>query len=191
MEGTSQREPSESKSADEQLRRELRKAANRILIDAHYTGRQHMLAGQWWGYVTMALGVPASIVAALSSAGAAVSALFGGDPRVTAGLAIVSAVIAGLKATVQPEEKSSGHTAKGGDYVTLRNDAWDYMEIDLRSSASLDALVDRQRRLRERLEGLRAREPRGVPPGAYKRVKKQTDQGWYEYENDPFWKSAD
>lgn len=33
---------------DEELRAELHREANRVLIDAEYTGRQHMLVGQHW-----------------------------------------------------------------------------------------------------------------------------------------------
>jgi hypothetical protein len=173
------------------LRRAPRESANTILTDAEYTGRQDLLVGQWWAWIRLVLGLPGAIVAALTSAGAALSALTNGDPSVTAGLALASALITTLKAALRPEERAAGHTSKGGAYITLRNHARDFMTIDLRSSVSTDALEDRQRRLRERLEALRAQEPLGLPPFAYRIVRWQIGRGQYDYKNDPLWDPGD
>src|SRR5664280_1181950 len=64
------------------LRRELSDEAQRIAIDAEYTGRQHIMAGQAWRGRATKIGLPAAILGASVGSGAAgLTALFGADPR--------------------------------------------------------------------------------------------------------------
>lgn len=79
--------------ADEaELRLELYREANRVLIDAEYTGRQHMLIGQSWRTKATWIGFPIAILTAASSGGAGLSALLGWGTALTVILGFLGAL---------------------------------------------------------------------------------------------------
>lgn len=176
-------------AARDELRDELRKEANRILIDAEYTGRQHMEMGRWWRQRATWIGLPAALIAAAASAGAALSALLGWGTALTVVLGFAGAIAAAVRAFFKPEEQAEAHSAKGADCIAIRNEARRLMNLDLASDTSLDALSDRVRLLGQKYDSLRGQEPLYLAEWTYPRVKAQIEAGNYEYENDRLWQS--
>ncbi|MDQ3691239.1 MAG: SLATT domain-containing protein [Chloroflexota bacterium] len=173
---------------DVELRRELWREANRVFVDAEYTGRQHMLAGQRWRTKATRIGLPVTIITAAASAGAGLSALLGWGTAPTVILGFIGALAGAVQAFFKPDDQAEAHSVKGNAIIALRNDARRFMNIDLQSSISTDALVDRARLLGTRYDALRAQEPLQLPPDAYAIVKAAIARGDYDHENDPLWR---
>ncbi len=173
---------------DSELRRELHQEANRVLIDAEYTGRQHMLYARRWRLWAVWMGLPSVVVAALASGAAGVTALLGIDAWVTAVLALLGASVGAVRSFFRPEEQAARHGIKGEECITIRNRARLLMNIELRLPLSFDALAERVQTLRSTYDALRSREPTGLPEWTYRKVKQEVTAGNYDYENDRLWK---
>ena len=173
--------------SDGYLRRELHREANRVLIDAEYTGRQHMLYARWWRSWAVFMGLPSTIFAVAASSGAALSAIVGLEAWVTALLALLGAMAGAIRQFFQPDEQAVRHGAKGAECIAIRNEARRFMKIELRSQLSLDALTHRVQTLASRYDALRSQGPTDLPAWTYKQVKAELAAGNYSYENDQLW----
>lgn len=169
---------------DAARRAELAHEADRIAEDADITGRQHLAAGQYWRTWATRLGLPATLLATATSAGAGLSALLGAESWIIAGLAFIGALAAAVRLFFRADEQASAHSAKGARYISLRDDARRFERLDTASSLSLDALSDRAQQLGARLNSLRELEPRETPPGHYAKVKAEREAGNYEHRVD-------
>lgn len=169
------------------LGKALWEEANRVIIDSTYSGREHQAVGNRWEVFNRWLGLPAAVVGALLAAGAAVSVLTGGDKEVTAALALVAAALSAARTFLRPDEVAEGHGLKGDRFMSLRNDALHFQQVDLRSSLSEDALRDRLEHLNKRRNELREAPPRHLPEWAYKKAKDGISKGQSGYDNDPLW----
>ena len=169
------------------LRRELHREANRVLIDAEYTGRQHMLCARRWRMCAVFMGLPSTIIAVAASSGAALSAIVGFEVWATALLAFLGAIASAVRQFFQPDEQADRHGTKGAECIAIRNEARRFMHIELRSQLSLDALTDRIQTLARRYDALRSQEPKELPEWTYKSVKAEIAAGNYSYENDQLW----
>lgn len=67
----------------------------------------------------------------------------GGATWLTALLAFAGALAAAVRLFFRPDEQASAHSGKGARYITLRDDARRFGNIDTGSELSLDALTDR------------------------------------------------
>ena len=150
-----------------ELRQHLSDESQNIAIDAEYTGRQHLKAGQQWRSRVTFLGLPVTLISAATAGGAGLSVLLGGASWLTAGLAAVGAVIAAGDAYFKPSEQAAAHSIKGAKYLALRNEARRFRKLDLVSDRSLDTLTDRIHMLGRQYDDLRATEPRELPKGLY------------------------
>lgn len=170
------------------LRRELSDEAQRIAIDAEYTGRQHLMAGQQWRALATRIGLPGAILAsAVGSGTAGLTALAGWDPRVTAAIGFAGAIVGAVRLFVKADDQAAGHSTKGARYIAIRSEARRFRNIDLNTGADLDSLAKQLRDLAGRLDILRETEPRELPPGLYEKVQAQIRAGNYTYEDDPLW----
>ena len=170
------------------LRRELSDEAQRIAIDAEYTGRQHIMAGQAWRGRATKIGLPAAILgAAVGSGAAGLTALFGADPRITAVIGFAGAMVGAVRLFVKADDKAAAHSVKGAQYIAIRSEARRFRKIDLNSDADLGTLRKQMHELGGRLDALREVEPREVPPWTYKKVQAQIKSGNYNYEDDLLW----
>lgn len=169
------------------FRKALWEEANRVIIDATYSGREHQAVGNRWEVINRWLGIPAVVASAFLAAGAAVSALTGGNDRTTAALALVAAGLGAARTFLRPEEIAEAHGLKGDRFISLRNDAQRFQQLDLRSSLSDDALRDRCDQLAKRRNELREAPPRHLPKWAYKKAKDGIAAGESDYESDPLW----
>ena len=174
--------------SDHELRRELHQEANRVLIDAEYTGRQHMLYARHWRRCAIWMGLPSVVLAALASGAAGVTALLGIEGWVTALLGLSGAAIGGVRSFFRPDEQAARHGRKGEECITIRNRARLLMNIELRLPLSCDALADRAQALRSSYDALRSREPTGLPEWTYRTAKKEITAGNYDYEGDLLWR---
>ena len=128
-----------------------------------------------------------AIIASLASGLAAQTALLGLEARIIVPFAVAGAIFSAVRLFFKPDEQAVSHSAKGGAYLALRNEARRLMNIDLHSSLSLDAVTDRMRMLGTRSEALRSQEPMQLPEWAYAKVKAEIAAGNYDYENDSLW----
>jgi hypothetical protein len=173
------------------LRRHLSDEAQRIAIDAEYTGRQHLMAGQQWRRWAARIGLPAAILAASVGSGAAgLTALFGADARITAVIGFAGAIIGAVRLFVKADDQAAAHSTKGAQYLAIRGDARRFRKIDLNGDADLTVLTKQLHDLATRLDALREVEPRELPPGLYAKVQEQIKKGDYAYENDPLWERS-
>lgn len=177
-----------SGTAEADLRGEMRAEANRVFIDAEYSGRQHMLMGQWWRRRQTWIGLPVAVATGIASALAAISALLGWGAAATTILGFIGAIAAAFNLFFRPEAQAQSHSSKGVQLIALRNEARRFMNLDLNTALSDDALLDRVRSIGERYDELRATQPVNLPEWAYVRVKQQIDAGNYDYESDRLWR---
>lgn len=170
------------------LQQALDDEAKRLIIDCVYSGRGHQEDAKWWQRVHAILGLPTEIVTALVASGAAVSALVGAEPWKTAALALTAAILTAVRAFIRADELAEGHAVKGNRYITLRNEARFFREIDLRSDANTKELASRLRELRDRYNDVIETPPRVISRRAYNQARKNIAAGESSYENDPLWK---
>jgi hypothetical protein len=166
----------------------MRAEANRVLIDAEYTGRQHMLMGQWWRRRQTWIGLPVAIATGIASALAGIAPLLGWGAAPTTVLGFLGAIAAAFNLFFRPEAQAQAHSTKGAQLIALRNEARRFMNLDLNTALSDDALADRVRSIGERYDQLRAAQPVNLPEWTYKKVKQQINAGNYDYESDRLWR---
>jgi hypothetical protein len=137
------------------------------------------------------LGLPAAIVSALLATGAAAAAILGQNPLLTAGLAILSAVLTSAHAFFHPDKLAEEHGLKGDRFISLRNDARMFLEIDMPATSSIKELRASIHDLRRRYNALNETSPRRIARRDYEAARKSIAAGESSYENDPLWKELD
>jgi hypothetical protein len=168
-----------------QLLKGLKDEAERLYVDATYSGRAHLNSGSRWQKCNFFLGVPATVVSSFLAAGAAVSALIDGTPWITAALAGTAAILNGLKSFLQPEVKAQTHSVKGNQYLTIRSDARMFLVVDLRSGLPQEKLVSALKDLRRRYNELIQTDPQLIAAGSYKVAQRGVKAGEASYKDDP------
>lgn len=179
-----------TRSSESAQRKALWEEANRVIIDATYSGRAHQRMGTTWDSINRWLGLPAVILSSLLAGSAGVAVLIGAYKWLSATLALVAAGLTAARTFLKSDEVAEAHGLKGDRLINLRNDAIRFQQVDLRSSLSLDALTDRCRVLSERRNAFREQPPRHIPESVYVKTKASIDRGESDYENDPLWKKG-
>lgn len=182
--------PESTSQSEQNLRKALWEEANRVVIDATYSGRAHQMMGTDWNGINRFLGLPAVILSTLLAGGAGVTILVGVHKWIPATLALVSAGLTAARSFLRADETAEQNGLKGDRLINLRNDAIRFQQIDLLSSLSLDALSDRCKILSERRNSFREQPPRHIPKSVYERVKKSIESGESDYENDRLWQQG-
>jgi len=165
--------------------------ANRVVIDSTYSGRSHQAMGVRWDKINRWLGIPSVALSALLAGSAGISAIAGAHSWITAMLALISALLVSVKGFLKPEDNANLHGLKGDRYLSLRNDALTFQQIDLRSDLGVDVLTNRGKDLNKRRNGLREEPPRHIYRSVYETTKKSIDRGESNYENDPLWREPE
>jgi hypothetical protein len=143
-----------------------------------------------WATVSLFLGLPASVIATVTAAGAA-AAVIAHVPALTATLALVAAAITGLRAVLKPEETYQGYSGKGAAYLALRNDARHFRNVRLRTPGSSPSELESElKALTSRLNALTQQPPVRIPTWAYNQAKQSIDAGESDYSGDRFWEEA-
>ena len=168
------------------LRSELSDEAQRIFINAEYTGRQHMYAGQDWRIRATKIGLPVAILTASVGSGAAgVAALFGWDPRITVVFGFAGAIAGAIRLFFKADDQAAAHSTKGARYIAIAGEA---LSEDRPEQRRRNRRVGQGAPRPGGKAGRLARgEPRELPKGLYEKVKADIENGNYNYENDPLW----
>lgn len=164
-------------------REELRKEALRIVEDTEHSGAQHFAAGQWWADRAFWLGLPVTVLIAVTSTGAGLSALTGGATWLTALLTFAVAVAVPVRSFIDADGKAKAHSSKGARYFGLRDDARRFANLEV-PVKSLDALTDRLLTFGERQKALRDEEPREVRADLRDKVRAGIESGDYRHKVD-------
>jgi hypothetical protein len=183
--------PSQGQHVDVELQRSLWNAANEIVVDATWSARSLQKAAARWSTVVVFLGLPANVIASVTAAGAGAAAVVAHVPAVTATLALIAAVITGMKAVLKPEETYQGYAGKGAAYLALRNDARNFRNVRIRvSGGSAAELENELKALTSRLNALTQQPPLRIPTWAYDQAKRSIEAGESDYSGDRFWEEA-
>ncbi len=170
------------------LRKALWEQANSIVIDVTYSGRSHQALGTKWDGIDRWIGVPAVVLSAFLAGGAGVTAILGADSWITATLALVAAGLTAARSFLRPDEEADLHGLKGDRFISLRNDALLFQDVDLRSDASDAELTTALKELNDRRKDLRESPPRHIPRKVYEKTKRSIASGESSYEDDPLYR---
>ena len=173
------------------LHQALNTEAKRLIVDATYTARGHMVAGVRWSMYSYWLGLPTSIASTLLAGGAGISAVTESRPWITAVLAFAAAILSAAHGFLRPGERADEHSLKGNRFIALRNDARLFRELDLRSQTPTAELINRVRDFRKRYAELNETPPLRIPPTDYKTAQRSITAGESNYENDPLWEEME
>jgi len=163
----------------------------RIYVDASYTSRGHLEEAKRWMRWSRVLGLPLAAVSALAASGAALSAIFGQVVWLTAGLALLSAVLTGVRGFVRPEELATAHAVKGNRYIGLRNEALFFLKAELRSATPDSELLVRLRTLLKGYNDLTVVAPHVIEEKQYAAAKRGIEGGEASYRDDPLWRELE
>jgi hypothetical protein len=158
-------------TVSDEAREALTKEARRIHEDCTYSSKGHYEAAARWDHAHLWLGIPSTILAAVSG----VSAL--GDQKILAvATSVAVAILTALSTFLKPNERSAEHRQAGAAYLSLKNDARRFETIELQrvdpdydASLALKVLGDRQNQLNEG--------SRQVPRWAFERARRGIEQG--------------
>lgn len=149
----------------------LCKEASRIEEDVNYTGKSHLNAASIWNRRHYWLGVPATIAGAL--AGAAIVK----DFQIAAGLlSLSSTILAGLVTFLKPYERAAQHKAVGDQFLSLRNDARVFREIEVLESKDMATLSESLKTLSARRNDLNKGGPE-FPRNAFEQARRGIEEG--------------
>jgi len=174
--------------ADSNLRNQLGHEAKRLYVDAAYSSRGHFAEANGWARWAIVLGLPIAMASGLSAAGAAATAIFTNYKAVTAGLALLSAVLISVRGFLRPEQSAEAHGVKAARYLGIKNDASFFLRIDLESPKPDEELIKQLRDLRKTYADLTLAPPHRISAKGYEAARKSLEQGEASYENDPIWK---
>lgn len=149
----------------------LRAEAHRIEEDSIYSAKRHLNACDTWSLRHYVLGIPAALLAALVT-----TVLIKNYADLAQALATVSALLAALLTFLKPNDRASQHRVVGNQYLTLRNDARMFREIDLTELDDDSKKSEKLRQLAERRANLNASAPT-TGYGAFKKARKGLEEG--------------
>ena len=108
----------------------------RLEEDCVHSGKSHFNAAARWSFYNSIIGVPSIALSAL--AGTA----FFKDYAVAAGMmSSVVAVLTALMTFLKPSERAAAHKGAGDQYLTLRNDARVFREIEIDHACDVPAAI--------------------------------------------------
>jgi hypothetical protein len=171
-----------------EFRRAAWRESTKIIIDSLYSARGHQAAAHRWAKVVTVLGVPASVLTALTAGGAGVVALAGKSATVTAVLALVATGLSATRGFLRPEATLQEYEDKGAGYLALRNDVAFFRDVVLPNRQSPEDDVERQlRSFVARRNALNRQPPMRIPGWAYRAAKRGIEAGESDYEGDRLW----
>ncbi len=89
------------------------------------------------------------------------------------------------------EELTQSHALKGNQYLSLRNEARLFKDLDLLADFSAEELQARFKDLWQRYNALNELPPLRYSRNSYEVAKRNIAAGEQDYENDPLWKEHD
>ncbi len=169
----------------------LNREAKRLIVDCTYSGRSHQTAGRRLATLNTWLGGSSTVVSAALSSAAGFTAIFGNQKVLAGALALLAAVLTGLQGYLRFDRHADEHGLKGDRYISLRNDARMFREIDTHLQLTDEERSQRLRDLRQRYNDLNESPPRHIQQNDYERAKQSIAKGESNYEDDPVWKEME
>jgi hypothetical protein len=160
-----------------ELKDSLAKEAGRIEEDCEYSAKSHFNAADIWSTRALKLGVPATIIAALSGLS------FNYCPTIATSLAIAASILTGLITFLRPDDKASTHKSTGDIYLSIRNQARVFREIELNVLGSNDAGYKALKNLADKRDEQNRISP-SIPRKAFETARTGIEQGETEFKVD-------
>lgn len=120
----------EAQTPIEKVKAQIRNEAAEAEKECIIRSRGHFLAARRWDHVNLFLGIPATLLAGVTSLSAFTQHL-SGDPKVTGVLAILVAALTALTTFLNPNEKANLHKSASSTYDELRIKLSLLKDIDL------------------------------------------------------------
>ena len=155
----------------EALRKAMWAEANRIRVDAIYSGRGHQVVAQRWSLISKLGGLPAAMLGGTLCTTAALTALLRKGKAVTATLALTGVVLVAARAFLRPVELAHSHSLKGTECMDLASDATHFQGVALWPTEDPERLKSHLDQLVVRLNSLRLKAPRHIPRSSYRKAK--------------------
>ena len=114
----------------------IRTEIERLEEDSIHSGKSHFNAGARWTQYNFSIGVPSVILSALAG-----TAFFKNYGAVAGMMASAAAVLTALMTFLKPAERASEHKKAGDQYLTLRNDARIFREIEIDHACDTSAVI--------------------------------------------------
>ena len=133
--------------------------------DTEHSAKAHFEAARIWENVNLALGIPATIIAAVSGI-LAISEL----TALAAMTTIIVAILSGLLTFLNPSDRASKNLKAGNTYNAVRNDARIFANIKCKNYNSTDELEKQLDDLNSRRNTLNDDSPQ-ISNWAYKKSK--------------------
>lgn len=156
----------------------LRDEAARIVEDTEHSAKRHFNSCDIWSIVHYALGIPATVAAAAAS-----TALVKDAPTVAQLLGLTAALLVALMTFLKPSDRAAQHKNVGNQYLTLRNDARMFSELDLLNPIDDSKKSEKLERLAQRRNELNSSAP-STPRWAFEKTRKGIADGETTYKID-------
>lgn len=150
---------------------------HRIEEDALHSMKGHFNAGSLWSKAHLFLGLPSAVLAAWAGIEA-----FSDNPEMTAILALLAAALTSTMTFLKPQAVADNHKNSGREYNALKNRVRRFREIDL-LQLEVNVIKKTITELADKRDALNSMSP-DIPRWAYKKAKKDIDEGRAQYSID-------
>lgn len=154
----------------------IRREAERIEEDSIHSGKSHLNSADIWNKVHYALGLPATVAAALAAADIA------DGTYASSLLAAFAAALVAVATFLNPSRKAAEHEVAGNHYLALNKRTRRFREIDLEHLEADDARALLEE-LSNKRDDLNESSPNPLSPGV-SRARKGIDGGEASYRVD-------
>lgn len=158
-------------SIDQAKSSALRREAERLEEDTLYSSKGHFNAEDTWVRRNYWLGVPATILGAVAGA-----TLIKSQPEWATAFTLLASLLTGLMTFLKPNERAALHRAAASQFLSLRNEARFFREIELLQSDRLDELTERLKALSTVRNELNLKSP-SIPRRAFVAARKGIAEG--------------
>lgn len=158
-------------SIDQAKSSAIRREAERLEEDTLYSSKGHFNAEDTWVWRNYWLGVPATILGAVAGA-----TLIKSQPELATAFTLLASLLTGLMTFLKPNERAALHRAAAGQFLSLRNEARFFREIELLQSDRLDELTERLKALSKARNELNLKSP-SIPRRAFVAARKGIEEG--------------
>lgn len=160
---------------------EVLKEANRIKEDSNYSSKRHFNTSQFWERVHYWIGIPSVALAAIASASALSEWQYG---AVVAGvISIIVAVLTAINTFINPSQKSEIHHKMGNSYLSLKNKARIFHNIESSEFQNDEDLRIALKELTDKRDELNYNAPQ-TPYRYFQSARKGIEEGESTYEID-------
>lgn len=156
----------------------LHREAERLEEDTLYSSKGHFNAEDTWVRRNYWLGVPATILGAVAGA-----TLIKSQPEWATAFTLLASLLTGLMTFLKPNERAALHRAAAGQFLSLRNEARFFREIELLQSDRLDELTERLKALSTARNELNLKSP-SIPRRAFVAARKGIEEGEADHKVD-------